>query len=182
MDQNVVGLHLANHGFTIVSFPPTPTHKSKNKTAHAGHNQRRTADGGIGSGRCHHRHPLSSFVDDVFDGGGAPLLFNGGRVAAVLLLVFIQHLRAAKRIQIPMTAMTATASTKRMMTMTTMTRRMMTMRKTTTMTTMTTPTTTMTAPAANQSPQLSAYHKEAGWQGATMMGGEGRGRGGGGGG
>ncbi len=44
-DQNVVGLHNANHGFTIVSFPPT--HKANNETVHTGHKQRRMADGGI---------------------------------------------------------------------------------------------------------------------------------------
>ena len=150
----MVGLHLANHDFTIVSFPPT--HKSKNETAHAGHNQRRMADGGIGGGRCRHRCLLSSFVDNVFDGGGALSLFNGGHVAVVSLLVFIRHRHATVHLPIPMTTMTATMLTKRMMKMMTMTRRMMTRRKTTTMMTMTTPTTTMTAPAANQSPQLSA--------------------------
>ena len=44
-DQNVVGLHNANHGFTIVSFPPT--HKANNETVHMGHKQRRMADEGI---------------------------------------------------------------------------------------------------------------------------------------
>jgi hypothetical protein len=48
-DLNVVGFQDANHGFTIVSFPPT--HKANYKTAHAGQKQQRTADGGIGGGK-----------------------------------------------------------------------------------------------------------------------------------
>ena len=181
-DQNVVGLHDANHGFTIVSFPPT--HKANNDTAHTGPKQRRMGDGGIGGGRCCRRRPLFSFVNNVFDGGGTPSSSDRGCVTTVSLLVFIRRCRVAVHLPIPMMSTTATTTTRRTMT-TTMTRRTMTTRKTMTMTIMTMPTTTMTAPAADQSPpwrrrrcRLPAYRKEAGWQGATMMGGGGRGGGG----
>ena len=65
-DQNVVGLHNANHGFTIVSFPPT--HKANNETVHMGHKQRRMADGGIevvDVTTAAHRPPSSTMFSTV---------------------------------------------------------------------------------------------------------------------
>ena len=165
-----------NHCFMVVSFPPT--HKVNSETVHMGHKQGRMAYGGIGDGGRCRRRLLSSFVDDVFDGGGTPLSSDVGRVAAVSLLVFNRCGRAVVRLPIPRTM---TATTKRRTT--TMTRRT----TTTTLTTM--PTMTMTTPATDQSPPrrwqhhgpLLAYCKEAGWQCAIMMVGGGGGGGGGGG-
>ncbi len=131
-DQNVVGLHDANHGFTIVSFPPA--HKTKSKTAHVGHNQWRTADGGIDGGRCCRHRPLSSFIDCVFDGGGVPSSSDGGRVATVLLLVFICCHRVVVCLLIQRMTKTVKMTTRRTTTMTTMTRRTTMTRKTMMMT------------------------------------------------
>ena len=88
--------YMANHGFTIVSFPPT--HKANNENAHTGHKQRWMADGGIGGGRCCRRCLPSSFVDNVFDGGGALLLSDRGHIAAVSLLVFIRRRHVTVRL------------------------------------------------------------------------------------
>ena len=175
-------------------YSPPPFTRRKQCNCTCGSQTVWAADSGIGGGRCCHHRPLSSFVNDVFDGSGAPWSSDHGHVAVVLSLDFLHCCHSAVHLPIPMTMTMMTTMKTRTTTMTTMTTRMtttatittatMTMARTITTTTMTMMT-TATAPAGDRSPRggggavdrrppitfFSAQHNNQQTRGANGLGG-----------